>query len=88
MLAPFSGTCPADTARPAIGATVEATPDIINARLKEVDAVTELGVFVGFKAGPWSTALSFSENVSDEHDGYLGYLKVIEFVFERCKLDT
>jgi outer membrane scaffolding protein for murein synthesis (MipA/OmpV family) len=44
-------------------------------KMKEVDAATELGVFVGFKTGPWSTELSFSGDVSDEHDGYLVYLK-------------
>ncbi len=44
-------------------------------KMKEVDAATELGVFVGFKAGPWSTELSFAGDVSDEHDGYLVYLK-------------
>lgn len=43
--------------------------------LKDVDAATELGVFVGFKTGPWSTELSFAGDVSDEHDGYLVYLK-------------
>jgi outer membrane scaffolding protein for murein synthesis (MipA/OmpV family) len=43
--------------------------------MKSVDAATELGVFVGFKTGPWSTELSFSGDVSDEHDGYLVYLK-------------
>ena len=44
-------------------------------KMKEVDAATELGVFVGFKTGPWSTELSFAGDVSDEHDGYLVYLK-------------
>ncbi len=44
-------------------------------KMKEVDAATELGAFVGFKAGPWSTELSFAGDVSDEHDGYLMYLK-------------
>jgi len=43
--------------------------------MKSVDAATELGVFVGFKTGPWSTELSFAGDVSDEHDGYLVYLK-------------
>ena len=44
-------------------------------RMKEVDAATELGAFVGFRTGPWSTELSFAGDVSDEHDGYLVYLK-------------
>ncbi|MFQ5643062.1 MAG: MipA/OmpV family protein, partial [Thiogranum sp.] len=44
-------------------------------KMKEVDAATELGVFVGFRTGPWSTELSFAGDVSDEHDGYLVYLK-------------
>ena len=44
-------------------------------KMKEVDAATELGVFVGFETGPWSAELSFSGDVSDEHDGYLVYLK-------------
>ncbi|GMQ83640.1 MAG: hypothetical protein BMS9Abin06_0375 [Gammaproteobacteria bacterium] len=44
-------------------------------KMQEVDAATELGVFVGFKDGPWSTELSFAGDVSDEHDGYLVYLK-------------
>ncbi len=44
-------------------------------RMKEVDAATELGAFVGFETGPWSGELSFAGDVSDEHDGYLVYLK-------------
>ncbi|MFV1998421.1 MAG: MipA/OmpV family protein [Acidiferrobacterales bacterium] len=44
-------------------------------RMQEVDAATELGVFVGFETGPWSADLSFAGDVSDEHDGYLVYLK-------------
>ena len=44
-------------------------------KMKEVDAATELGVFVGFETGPWSGELSFAGDVSDEHDGYLVYLK-------------
>jgi len=42
--------------------------------MKNVDAATELGVFVGFDTGPWSAELSFAGDVSDEHDGYLVYL--------------
>jgi len=44
-------------------------------RMKEVDAATELGAFVGFQTGPWSAEVSFAGDVSDEHDGYLVYLK-------------
>jgi len=44
-------------------------------RMNEVDAATELGVFVGFETGPWTGELSFAGDVSDEHDGYLVYLK-------------
>lgn len=44
-------------------------------RMKEVDAATELGAFVGFRSGDWSGSLSFAGDVSDEHDGYLVYLK-------------
>ncbi|GEM_PF-439847 len=44
-------------------------------RMKEVDAATELGVFVGYDTGPWSAEVSFAGDVSDEHDGYLVYLK-------------
>lgn len=44
-------------------------------RMKEVDAATELGGFLGFKTGPLSAELSFSADVSDEHDGYVVYLK-------------
>ena len=42
--------------------------------MKNVDAATELGVFVGFDTGPWSAELSFAGDISDEHDGYLVYL--------------
>jgi outer membrane scaffolding protein for murein synthesis (MipA/OmpV family) len=44
-------------------------------RMNEVDAATEAGAFVGFASGRWSTELAFSGDVSDEHDGYLVYLK-------------
>jgi len=43
--------------------------------MKKVDAATELGAFMGFKTGRWSGELSFAGDVSDEHDGYLVYLK-------------
>jgi len=44
-------------------------------RMKEVDAATELGAFLGFRTGPVSAEVSFSADVSDEHDGYVVYLK-------------
>lgn len=43
--------------------------------MKKVDAATELGAFMGFKTGRWAGELSFAGDVSDEHDGYLVYLK-------------
>ena len=43
-------------------------------KLKGTDAATELGLFVGFKSGPWSTSLSYATDVSSEHDGYLWYI--------------
>lgn len=44
-------------------------------KLENADAATELGAFVGFRTGPWSGELAFAGDVSDEHDGYLVYLK-------------
>ena len=38
-------------------------------RMKDIDAATELGAFVGFKSGPWSASLTYATDVSDEHDG-------------------
>ena len=43
-------------------------------KLKEVDAATEAGAFVGVKSGPWSASLAFAADVSSQYDGYLGYL--------------
>jgi len=43
-------------------------------KLKEVDAATEAGAFVGFKSGPWSSSLSYATDVSSSHDGYLWYI--------------
>ena len=43
--------------------------------LKKVDDAVEAGAFVGFKTGPWAAELAFAGDVSDEHDGYLVYLK-------------
>ena len=42
LLAPFSGAYPADTTSPGKSTTVAVTPDIIKARLKEVEASTTL----------------------------------------------
>jgi len=42
LLAPFSNAYPADTARPASATTVAVTADVINARLKEVEASSSL----------------------------------------------
>jgi outer membrane protein len=44
-------------------------------KMENVDAATELGAFAGFKTGAWSGQLAFAGDVSDEHDGYLVYLK-------------
>lgn len=38
-------------------------------RMKDVDAATELGAFVGFRSGPWAASLTYATDVSDEHDG-------------------
>ncbi|MEA2079519.1 MAG: MipA/OmpV family protein [Pseudomonadota bacterium] len=43
--------------------------------MKKVDDAIELGAFVGLRSGHWSTELAFAGDVSDEHDGYLVYLK-------------
>ena len=37
--------------------------------MKDIDAATELGAFVGFKSGPWAASLTYATDVSDEHDG-------------------
>lgn len=44
-------------------------------RLNDVDAATELGVYGGFKSGPWAAGVGFVADVSSEHDGYLVYMK-------------
>ena len=43
-------------------------------RLKEVDAATEAGAFVGYTTGKLSMDVSYATDVSSEHDGYLWYL--------------
>ena len=46
--------------------------DVDNRRvddMRDVDAATELGVFVGLKTGPWAASLTYAIDVSDEHDG-------------------
>ena len=40
-------------------------------RLSKVDNAVELGLFGGFATGPWSGALTWVADVSDEHDGYI-----------------
>ena len=43
-------------------------------KMKEVDAATEAGAFVGFKSGSLSASVSYATDVSSEHDGYLWYM--------------
>ena len=42
-------------------------------KMKEVDAATELGAFIGFTSGNWSGDITFATDVSSEHDGSLLY---------------
>jgi len=44
-------------------------------RMEKVDAATELGAFIGYQSGAWAADVSFAADVSDEHDGYLMYVK-------------
>jgi outer membrane protein len=44
-------------------------------KLKDVDAATELGAYVGLNSGPWKAGIGFAADVSSEHDGYLIYTK-------------
>ena len=44
-------------------------------RMRDVDAATELGVYGGFKSGPWAAGVGFVADVSSEHDGALVYMK-------------
>ncbi|MEA2092948.1 MAG: MipA/OmpV family protein [Pseudomonadota bacterium] len=44
-------------------------------RMKEVDAETELGAFLGFKSGALMAAVGYVTDVSSESDGSLWYLK-------------
>ena len=43
--------------------------------MRKVDDAVEAGVFLGLKTGPWSAELAFAGDISDEHDGFLVYLK-------------
>jgi outer membrane scaffolding protein for murein synthesis (MipA/OmpV family) len=42
-------------------------------KMKEVDAATELGAFIGFTSGNWSGDITYATDVSSEHDGSLLY---------------
>lgn len=42
-------------------------------RMKDVDAATELGAFVTWRAGHFSLGTTFVTDVSDEHDGSVWY---------------
>lgn len=42
-------------------------------KMKEVDAATEAGAFIGFTSGNWSGDITFATDVSSEHDGSLLY---------------
>lgn len=55
-------------------------------KLQEIDAATELGAFVNFKSGRWSSEFSFAGDVSDEHDGYILYLKSSYALVESSKM--
>ncbi len=43
-------------------------------KMKEVDAATEAGAYIGFSSGNWSGAVTFATDVSSEHDGNLLYI--------------
>lgn len=40
-------------------------------KMREVDSAIEAGAFVGLQSGPWGGSLTYSTDVSDEHDGSL-----------------
>ena len=42
-------------------------------KMKDVDAATEAGAFIGLDSGPWTASISFATDVSDNHDGSLLY---------------
>ena len=42
-------------------------------KMKEIDAATEAGAFIGFTSGNWSADLTYAADVSSEHDGSLMY---------------
>jgi outer membrane protein len=41
--------------------------------MKEVDAATEAGAFIGFTSGNWSGNITYATDISSEHDGSLMY---------------
>lgn len=42
-------------------------------KMKEVDAATEAGAYIGFTSGNWSADLTYAADISSEHDGSLMY---------------
>ena len=42
-------------------------------KMKEVDAATEAGAYIGFTSGNWSGNITYATDVSSEHDGSLMY---------------
>jgi len=42
-------------------------------KMKEIDAATEAGAFIGFTSGNWSGNITYAADVSSEHDGSLLY---------------
>ena len=42
-------------------------------RMRDIDAATELGAFLGWQGGRLNLSTTFASDVSDEHDGYLWY---------------
>lgn len=40
-------------------------------KMRKIDSAIEAGAFVGLRSGPWRGSLTFSTDVSDEHDGSL-----------------
>ena len=43
-------------------------------RMRDIDAATELGAFLGWQGGRLNLSTTLASDVSDEHDGYLWYL--------------
>lgn len=72
-----TGSGDAWTAGPIVQYRLKRDDDVDNRqvkRMKEVDAATELGAFVGFKAGSLSGEMNVAVDASGKHDGYLVYL--------------